>query len=99
MHGTQTYSYNRQRNEDASSFSTPAQTQRQVSNTYLQRDIPSLRREFTDGEAYTGGDIFYSIPFRGMKLASEEAMLPDSRHGFAPEITGVANANAQVTVF
>ncbi|PQQ24002.1 fimbria/pilus outer membrane usher protein [Photorhabdus hindustanensis] len=98
LRSTQTYSYNRQRNEGASGFSTPAQTQWQVSNTYLQRDIPSLRSEFTAGETYTGGDIFDSIPFRGMKLASEEAMLPDSQRGFAPEITGVANSNAQVTV-
>ncbi|MCW7760728.1 fimbria/pilus outer membrane usher protein [Photorhabdus luminescens] len=98
LRSTQTYSYNRQRNEGSAGFSTPAQTQWQVSNTYLQRDIQSLRSEFTAGETYTGGDIFDSIPFRGMKLASEEAMLPDSQRGFAPEITGVANSNAQVTV-
>ncbi|NHB62377.1 fimbria/pilus outer membrane usher protein, partial [Photorhabdus sp. RW14-46] len=98
LRSTQTYSYNRQRNEATASFSTPAQTQWQVSNTYLQRDVPSLRSEFTAGETYTGGDIFDSIPFRGMKLSSEEAMLPDSQRGFAPVITGVANANAQVTV-
>nr|WP_248000723.1 FimD/PapC N-terminal domain-containing protein [Photorhabdus hindustanensis] len=99
LRSPQTYSYNRQRNEDASSFSTPAQTQWQVNNTYLQRDIPALRSEFTAGETYTGGDIFYSIPFRGMKLASEETMLPDSQRGFTPGITGAANSNAQVTVF
>ncbi|WP_387464756.1 fimbria/pilus outer membrane usher protein [Photorhabdus sp. RM323S] len=98
LRSTQTYSYNRQRNEGAPGFSTPAQTQWQVSNTYLQRDVQSLRSEFTAGETYTGGDIFDSIPFRGMKLASEETMLPDSQRGFAPVVTGVANSNAQVTV-
>ncbi|TDB55555.1 fimbria/pilus outer membrane usher protein, partial [Photorhabdus luminescens] len=98
LRSTQTYSYNRQRNEGPAGFSMPAQTQWQVSNTYLQRDIQSLRSELTAGETYTGGDIFDSIPFHGMKLASEEAMLPDSQRGFAPEITGVANSNAQVTI-
>ncbi|MEK9496433.1 fimbria/pilus outer membrane usher protein [Photorhabdus sp. P32] len=98
LRSTQTYSYNRQRNEGSSGSSPSTQIQRQVSNTYLQRDVQSLRGEFTAGETYTGGDIFDSIPLRGMKLASEEAMLPDSQRGFAPEITGVANSNAQVTV-
>ncbi|MBS9442339.1 fimbria/pilus outer membrane usher protein [Photorhabdus heterorhabditis] len=98
LRSTQTYSYNRQRNEGPSGFSPSTQTQWQVSNTYLQRDVQSLRSEFTAGETYTGGDIFDSIPLRGMKLASEEAMLPDSQRGFAPEITGVASSNAQVTV-
>ncbi|TDB56851.1 fimbria/pilus outer membrane usher protein [Photorhabdus khanii] len=98
LRSTQTYSYNRQRNEGPSGFAPSTQTQWQVSNTYLQRNVQSLRGEFTAGETYTGGDIFDSIPLRGMKLASEEAMLPDSQRGFAPEITGVASSNAQVTV-
>ncbi|MCW7762436.1 fimbria/pilus outer membrane usher protein [Photorhabdus luminescens] len=98
LRSTQTYSYNRQRNEGPAGFSPSTQTQWQVSNTYLQRNVQSLRSEFTVGETYTGGDIFDSIPLRGMKLTSEEAMLPDSQRGFAPEITGVASSNAQVTV-
>ncbi|WP_235424221.1 fimbria/pilus outer membrane usher protein [Citrobacter koseri] len=70
----------------------------QFSNTYLQRDVQSLRSYLTMGDSGTGGDIFDSIQFRGAKLTSTEDMLPSSQRGFAPVITGIASSNAQVAV-
>ncbi|MGO2143608.1 MAG: fimbria/pilus outer membrane usher protein [Serratia bockelmannii] len=67
-------------------------------NTYLAHDVKSLQGEFVAGEYSTPGDVFDSVPFRGMQLASDQGMLPDSLRGFAPIIRGVANSNAQVTV-
>lgn len=42
--------------------------------------------------------FFDSVNFRGLKINSTEAMLPDSQHGFAPVIHGIARGTAQVSV-
>lgn len=52
-------------------------------NTSAERDIIPLRSRLTVGDSYTDGDIFDSVNFRGLKINSTEAMLPDSQHGFA----------------
>lgn len=67
-------------------------------NTYAQHDITSLRAQATIGEYFTPGDSFDSMPFTGLQFASDERMLPESQRGFAPEIRGTAETNAQVTV-
>ncbi|HDR2399027.1 TPA: fimbrial biogenesis outer membrane usher protein [Enterobacter bugandensis] len=68
------------------------------SNTYLQRDIQSLRSDILVGENNTNADVFDSVPFRGVRLSSSEDMLPVSLRGFAPVISGIAQSNARVSV-
>ncbi|MCB5308672.1 fimbria/pilus outer membrane usher protein [Yersinia massiliensis] len=70
----------------------------QFINSYLQRDIQPWHSEILAGESSSGGDVFDSIPFRGVKLNSTEEMLPNNLRGFAPVISGVAQSNARVTV-
>jgi len=65
---------------------------------YLERTIIPLKGELTVGDSYTSGDIFDSISFRGVQLASDDNMLPDSLKGFAPTVRGIAKSNAQVTI-
>lgn len=67
-------------------------------NTYLQRDIQFLRAQMVFGESATPGYIFDSVQFRGIQLASDDNMLPDSMRGFAPVVRGIARTNAQVTI-
>lgn len=67
-------------------------------STYAQRAIIPLKSELTLGDSYTPSDIFDSVPFRGMQLASDDNMLPDSLRGFAPTVRGIAKSNAQVTI-
>ncbi|EJT7259154.1 fimbrial biogenesis outer membrane usher protein [Salmonella enterica] len=74
------------------------QTNFDVISTYLQRDIKAIRSQFTVGDASTPSEVFDSVQFRGVQLASDDSMLPDSLRGFAPVIRGVANSNAQVTI-
>lgn len=69
-----------------------------VINTYLQRNIPSLKAAMTLGDSATLSDIFDSVQFRGAQLSSDDSMLPDSQRGFAPVIRGVAQAGGQVTI-
>lgn len=72
--------------------------QASISNTYLQRDVQALQGEFTVGETSTGGDVFDSIPFSGVKLVQHHDMLSSNQRGFAPVLSGIANSNAQVNV-
>ncbi|EBT2497893.1 fimbrial biogenesis outer membrane usher protein [Salmonella enterica] len=67
-------------------------------NTWLQRDIPSLRSQLILGDSASPAEVFDSIRFRGIQLASDDNMLPDSLRGFAPVIHGIARSSAQVTV-
>lgn len=67
-------------------------------NTFLQRDIPPLKGRGVIGQANTTGQLFDTLAFNGVQLASDERMLPESQRGYAPEIRGIARSNAQVTV-
>ncbi|MEX3022579.1 fimbria/pilus outer membrane usher protein [Kluyvera sp. STS39-E] len=67
-------------------------------NTYLQHDIDTLRAQFTGGESSTRGDVFDSVQYRGVNLASDDEMQPYSERGYAPTIRGIASSNAEVSV-
>jgi len=67
-------------------------------NTYVERDVIPLKGELTVGDSSTPSDVFDSLSFRGVQLASDDNMLPDSMKGFAPTIRGIAKSNAQVTI-
>lgn len=67
-------------------------------STYVQHDLPSIRSQLTLGESFTDGMVFDSIGIRGVQLATDDRMLPDSQRGYAPLIRGVADSNARVTV-
>lgn len=67
-------------------------------DTYLWRNISALTSKLTMGDSWTGSDVFDSFQFRGIKLESNDNMLPYSMRGFAPVIRGVARTNAQVTI-
>lgn len=68
-----------------------------VSST-LQRVIVPLKSELTMGDTYSSSEVFDSVGLRGVKLESDDNMLPDSQSGFAPTVRGVARSNAQVTI-
>lgn len=70
----------------------------QTINTWLQHDIRSLKAQFVAGENSTRGEIFDSIQYRGINIASDDQMLPFNQRGFAPIIRGIASSNAEVSV-
>lgn len=76
----------------------PSSNHWQNIDTYVQRDIPSMRAQLTVGDSYTDGQVFDSYGVRGVQLATDDRMLPDSLRGYAPVIQGVAESNARVTV-
>ncbi len=76
----------------------PTRSHYSNASTYAQRDLTGLRSQLTVGDYYTPGELFESVPFRGVQISSDDRMLPDSQRGFAPVIRGVAETNAKVTV-
>ncbi len=69
-----------------------------LARTWLYRPIPSLAAKFSMGQYDLSSDIFDTFHFTGASLESDESMLPPDLQGYAPQITGIAQTNAKVTV-
>ncbi|NWA91352.1 fimbrial biogenesis outer membrane usher protein [Pseudomonas sp. D8002] len=100
LYATGGFNYGDWRFRSSSSFRQDDQGGRdwQRSNTYAQRDLTAIKGTLTVGESFTPGDVFDSVPFRGMQVASDMGMLPDSMQGYAPIIRGIAETQAKVEV-
>ncbi|HEY1843961.1 MAG TPA: fimbria/pilus outer membrane usher protein [Buttiauxella sp.] len=70
----------------------------QSTDAYVQRDIPAIKGRVLMGTSNTRGNLFDTLPFKGVELINEDRMLPQSRRGYAPEIRGIARTNAQIVV-
>lgn len=66
--------------------------------TYAQRGFARVGGALTVGEAYTSGELFDSVGYRGVSLATDDRMLPDSLRGYAPVVRGIAETNARVEI-
>lgn len=66
--------------------------------TYAQRDITSMKAQLTVGDSWTNGEVFDSFGLRGVQLATDDRMQPQSLRGYAPTVRGVADSNAKVVV-
>ena len=66
--------------------------------TYLAHDIPAIRSDLTVGDSFTDGAVFDSFGFRGVWLATDDQMLPDSQLEYAPVVHGIAHTNARVVI-
>ncbi|QQC66345.1 fimbria/pilus outer membrane usher protein [Paraburkholderia ginsengisoli] len=77
---------------------TQTGTHYQSVQTNLQRSIAPLKGQLTVGDAFTDGALFDSVGFRGVQVASDDRMYPESQRGYAPVVRGIANSNARVQV-
>ncbi|EKT64656.1 fimbria/pilus outer membrane usher protein [Providencia burhodogranariea] len=66
---------------------------------YIYRPFSSIKSGLTTGDFYTPAALFSSIRIRGVSLASEINMLPNSSQNFVPVIRGIAQTNALVSVY
>ncbi|HDT6544887.1 TPA: fimbrial biogenesis outer membrane usher protein [Kluyvera ascorbata] len=73
-------------------------TSRTISRTYLFRPLSTLGAKLTLGETDFSSDIFDGFSYTGASLISDDRMLPWELRGYAPQISGVAQTNATVTV-
>ena len=85
-------------NWQSASAGSPSRRQWQNINTYVQRDLSSLRANLTIGDSFTDGAVFDSYGIRGIQLGTDDRMLPQSLQGYAPVVRGVAQTNAKITV-
>src|SRR5450830_407233 len=67
-------------------------------NTFAQRDLTGLKSQLTVGESNTSGEIFDTLAYRGVEVASDDRMLPDALRGYAPVVRGIARTNARVSI-
>jgi len=67
-------------------------------STYAQRDLPGIGAQLTVGDSWTSGEIFDSVGLRGVQIATDDRMLPQSVRGYAPTVRGIADSNAKVAV-
>ena len=73
-------------------------TSYRAGRNYAQRSIASWGTELTVGEASTNGDLFDGVSFRGVSVATDPRMLPQSQRDYAPTVRGVAQTNARVVI-
>ncbi|WP_369311908.1 fimbria/pilus outer membrane usher protein [Providencia rettgeri] len=72
--------------------------QNEFNNTTVSRDIQRLDSEIVMGETSSLNDVLDSVPLKGVRLLSNEQMLARGDRGFAPQIRGIANSNARVSI-
>ncbi|HHR6130548.1 TPA: fimbria/pilus outer membrane usher protein [Providencia alcalifaciens] len=66
--------------------------------TYLSRNINAIKSQLILGDSTSPSNIFDSVPFRGVQLATDDDMNPESLRGYAPVVRGIARSNAQITI-
>lgn len=65
---------------------------------YAYKAFPTMASTLTVGENSINSDVFDSWLYTGASFESDDSMLPPNQRGYAPQITGVAETNAQVVV-
>lgn len=65
---------------------------------YAYRAITSLKSKLMLGENFLDSNMFDSFRFTGASLTSDDNMLPPNLRGYAPEVVGIANTNAKITI-
>lgn len=84
------YSYSRSANISRSRWN--------FQQTYLFRPLPAIKSRVSAGQVYFSSSLFDNFRFTGLSLESDLRMLPPSLQGYAPQISGVARTQAQVTL-
>lgn len=67
-------------------------------DSFVEHDLTSWRSQLTVGQASTRSDVFDTLRFEGVQVASDDRMLPNSLRGYAPVVRGIARTTARVAV-
>ena len=89
----------RLRHQGAQAWDSRTGLQRyQNTATYLQRSIAPWQAQLTLGDSFSGGKILEGVRLRGLSLATDERMRAQSMQGYAPQVHGIAESIATVTI-
>lgn len=69
-----------------------------MNNTYISRNINSIKSSLVLGQSTAGSNLFDQIPYIGLTLATSNEMLPDSDKGYSPSIRGIADTRSKLTI-
>lgn len=86
------------RHNGSLSWSDRGNRRYQSINAYVKRNLVDWSSQLVIGDTYTDGDLADAVSFRGLRLQTDDRMLPESQRGYAPVVRGVANSNARVTI-
>lgn len=67
-------------------------------STEIMRTFPGITSVLTFGDTYSSSDIFDTVRLRGIKLETDQSMLPQNLQGFAPSVRGIARTAARVSI-
>ena len=85
-------------NRTTNGANTTSTNQYVAGETYAKRPLIDLKANLALGDVSSNSPIIGSTPIRGVRLSSEENMLPDDERSFRPVIKGVARTNARVRI-
>lgn len=88
----------RLRNQSNWSSSSRDSSSFKSNQSYLQRDLTSIKSQLSIGDVFSSSKLFDSLRFRGVQISSHEAMRPDLERGYAPVIRGTASSNATLEI-
>jgi outer membrane usher protein len=88
----------RWRHRGTQQWQSGARLRSQTLASTLEHDIDTLDAQLTFGDFHTRGVLFDSIGLRGVRLESDDRMLPPAFQRHAPIVRGVANTPARVQV-
>ncbi|WP_019043864.1 PapC/FimD family outer membrane usher protein [Comamonas testosteroni] len=89
---------NSQSNSNSGAASNPSQSKFSWTDVTLYRPLPQYKARLAIGESYLESNLFDTFRYTGVGLKSDDAMLPPNLRGYAPEVSGVAQTNAKVTI-
>lgn len=65
---------------------------------YINRDVFSIKSQISLGQIFTEGQLLSSFGLEGIKLSSNNQMLPESERSYGPVVRSEARSNAKVKV-
>ena len=91
-------SYLSQNRSNTASTTGSNTSQYVAGETVVKRPLIEMKANLALGDTSTNSPIIGSTPIRGVRLSSEENLMPDEERSFRPVIKGVARTNARVRV-
>ncbi|MGO2334963.1 fimbria/pilus outer membrane usher protein [Providencia sp.] len=69
-----------------------------ASAAYVTRSLKNIGSHLTIGKDNLQSNVFESLDYLGISIASDNRMLPPAFRGYAPKLTGIAKTNAKIIV-
>jgi len=83
----------------SNSFShTSSGTSRGQGELVVKRTLIGLKATMAVGSTSTNSNIIGSTPLMGVRLSTEEGLIPDEDRSYRPQVRGVARTNARVSI-